>query len=777
MSEASKCRHIETVSWRAKSGAEIVRPIDKSPSTSAPARWGAMPEDWTVLNVLYGLTEDLLPVVCNPEATRSAGSKIPDSRKTPTMYNGRREYHGIKGSPEHRATSAEVECWSNEPDYGICIITRKVRAIDVDIEDPTLADRVEAFIEKKLGKKLPVRRRANSSKFLIPVRLAGTFKKRVIQTSAGKIEFLADGQQFIAAGTHKSGVRYEWDGGGSPPDFSEISPEEFESLWAGLMSEFGEDGDPSPSASTDSPLAPVSATVLSDLKSALLHIPADDREVWIKVGHALKTVGEPGLEMWREWSAGSDKYKPEEIDEKWRGFKPERTGFAAVFAEAQRRGWINPRSPGVARRREDFWAYLPAHTYIYVPTGEHWPAPSVNAHLPQMPNPATPGKKTSPAQWLDRNRFVVQTTWHPGEPQIIEEKVVQGGGWINKPGARVFNQYRPPVPQSGDPDQVRPWLDHVRRIYPDDSEHIVKWFAHRVQHPGEKLNHALVLGGDQGIGKDTLLEPVKHAVGPWNFSEISPTQMLGRFNGWARSVIVRISEARDLGDVNRFAFYEHSKTYLAAPPDVLRVDEKHLREWPCANVMGVIITSNNRSDGLYLPADDRRHYVAWSDAKKEDFDSNYWLELWAWYYSGGIGNVMAHLKSLDITEFDPKAPPPKTAAFRGIVNASHDPGDADLRDLFERMDWPDVVTLEMLIKKAYETPIAGAGHFELVDELNSRKTRRQIPHRLERCGYVMAPNPDAKDGLWRIASNRRAIYAKKGLSAADRIHAARRALL
>jgi hypothetical protein len=67
-----------------------------------------------------------------------------------------------------------------------------------------------------------------------------------------------------------------------------------------------------------------------------------------------------------------------------------------------------------------------------------------------------------------------------------------------------------------------------------------------VQRPGEKINHALVLGGKQGIGKDSLLEPVKEAVGRWNWREISPTQMLGRFNGWTKSVVVRISEACDL---------------------------------------------------------------------------------------------------------------------------------------------------------------------------------------------------------------------------------------
>jgi hypothetical protein len=100
-----------------------------------------------------------------------------------------------------------------------------------------------------------------------------------------------------------------------------------------------------------------------------------------------------------------------------------------------------------------------------------------------------------------------------------------------------------------------------------------------VQRPQVKINHALVLGGLQGIGKDTLLQPVKRAAGPWNVSEVSPQHMLGRFNGFLKSVILRVNEARDLGEVNRFAFYDHLKAYTAAPPDVLRVDEKNLREY------------------------------------------------------------------------------------------------------------------------------------------------------------------------------------------------------
>ena len=136
----------------------------------------------------------------------------------------------------------------------------------------------------------------------------------------------------------------------------------------------------------------------------------------------------------------------------------------------------------------------------------------------------------------------------------------------------MFNLYRPPVIVAGSGRQARPWLDHVDQIYPGRRPTTSSdGCAHRVQRPHEKINHALVLGGLQGIGKDTMLEPVKHAVGPWNFAEVSPQQMLGRFNGFVKSVILRVSEARDLGDVDRFAFYDHMKTYTAAPPDVLRV--------------------------------------------------------------------------------------------------------------------------------------------------------------------------------------------------------------
>jgi Bifunctional DNA primase/polymerase, N-terminal/Family of unknown function (DUF5906)/Primase C terminal 2 (PriCT-2) len=347
----------------------------------------------------------------------------------------------------------------------------------------------------------------------------------------------------------------------------------------------------------------------------------------------------------RDIGAGTIFFKASEADSKWR----------SAYQKTKLQ-----ESDGV--KLVDFVAYMPLHFYIFIPTREPWPATSVNARLPSK------SKFFTAADWLDVNNPVEQMTWAPGKPMKIQSRLVADGGWIERDGVACFNLYRPPTIELGDATKAGPWLEHVKKIYPNDAEHIINWLAFKAQNHGVKINHALVLGGPQGIGKDTLLEPVKHAVGPWNFVEVSPTQMQGRFNSYVKSVILRVSEARDLGnDVDRYQFYEHTKVFTASPPDVLRCDEKNLREHSVFNVCGVVFTTNHKTNGIYLPADDRRHYVAWSELDKSSFEEGYWKTLWTWYDREGNSHVAAYLTQLDISNFDPKAPPPKTDAFWAIV--------------------------------------------------------------------------------------------------------------
>ena len=250
-----------------------------------------------------------------------------------------------------------------------------------------------------------------------------------------------------------------------------------------------------------------------------------------------------------------------------------------------------------------------------------------------------------------------------------------------------------------------------------------------------------------------------------------------------RSVVLRVSEARDLGDVNRYAFYESTKTIMAAPPDVTRVNGKYIPQHYVVNVTGVILTTNYPQDGLYLPPDDRRHYVAGTEVTKDDFEEGFWPEFWAWYRAGGLADVVAYLAAYDLSDFDPKKPLEKTEAFWRMVDGGMAPEVPKLRDVLDRLGKVDatgkprppvVVTLAQVM----EALRPGGGLYawsstggDLHNWMSDRKNRRTIPHRLESCGYVPVRS-SAESGLWVIAGKRQMVYGRKDVAPAERLAAA-----
>ena len=85
-------------------------------------------------------------------------------------------------------------------------------------------------------------------------------------------------------------------------------------------------------------------SVVTELRSALLHMRSDDYTQWIAMGLALHELGEIGRGIWLEWGALSEKFDPADAARKWNSFHPSATGYGAVFAAAQRQGWVNPSS-------------------------------------------------------------------------------------------------------------------------------------------------------------------------------------------------------------------------------------------------------------------------------------------------------------------------------------------------------------------------------------------------------------------------------------------------
>jgi putative DNA primase/helicase len=64
------------------------------------------------------------------------------------------------------------------------------------------------------------------------------------------------------------------------------------------------------------------STRVCAIEDALSFIPAEDRDIWIKCGMAIKgELGQAGFDIWDRWSATSDKYQVREAEVTWQSFK------------------------------------------------------------------------------------------------------------------------------------------------------------------------------------------------------------------------------------------------------------------------------------------------------------------------------------------------------------------------------------------------------------------------------------------------------------------------
>jgi hypothetical protein len=186
------------------------------------------------------------------------------------------------------------------------------------------------------------------------------------------------------------------------------------------------------------------------------------------------------------------------------------------------------------------------------------------------------------------------------------------------------------------------------------------------------------------------------------------------------------------------------------------VDEKNIPEHEVMNVTLVILTAN-RTDGIYIPPDDRRHDVMWSRLTKYDFTEDYWISMWKWYDEGGDGHVAAYLATLDISTFNPKAPPPQTEAFWTIVDADA-PEEGGLR-----------ICRQATLGGHPQSDNQGSDGtgIDILRWLEDRRNRRSIP--IGSTQWDISRWHSARDtGLWVVAGVRQVVYAKRPAPGADR---------
>lgn len=75
--------------------------------------------------------------------------------------------------------------------------------------------------------------------------------------------------------------------------------------------------------------------------SALTYIDAADREVWLRMGMAIKSeLGEHGFDAWDAWGQTADSYNATDSKAVWRSIRPDgKVGIGSLFHAAKSNGW------------------------------------------------------------------------------------------------------------------------------------------------------------------------------------------------------------------------------------------------------------------------------------------------------------------------------------------------------------------------------------------------------------------------------------------------------
>ena len=257
---------------------------------------------------------------------------------------------------------------------------------------------------------------------------------------------------------------------------------------------------------------------------------------------------------------------------------------------------------------------------------------------------------------------------------------------VNREGHEYGNRWRNARPQPV-PGDVSIWLRHVERLIPIDfeREHLLDALAHKVQFPGHKINHAILMGGNPGCGKDTLFAPFFWAIGGATKTNCSLVKNEDITSQWGYSLeceVMEIAELRQTEAKDRRALENQLKPIIAAPPELLPVNRKGLHPYMALNRVFVVAFSNERA-AITIPSEDRRWFCLWADLPRLPEEDA--VALWNWYqHRGGFAAVSHYLHTRDVSAWNPTAPPPMTEAKAIMVEHGMSTAESMLVDMMQR---------------------------------------------------------------------------------------------
>lgn len=204
---------------------------------------------------------------------------------------------------------------------------------------------------------------------------------------------------------------------------------------------------------------------------------------------------------------------------------------------------------------------------------------------------------------------------------------------------------------------------------------LLRWLAYPIQHPGAKMQTAVIMHGPQGTGKGRFFE--------WGYMPI-----FGKYGVYLDQDALEDKHGSDwqscklfvLADevLARAEMYHHkNKLKNLVTSRRIRINPKGLVAFEENNHLNVVFLSNEKQP-LVLETDDRRYCVIWTPPP---LSRAFYDDLSEELAGGGVEALHHHLRhEVDLGDFRPWTPPPLTQAKRDLIDLGRDSVDRFLLD-------------------------------------------------------------------------------------------------
>ncbi|WP_170447346.1 DUF5906 domain-containing protein [Ruegeria arenilitoris] len=422
------------------------------------------------------------------------------------------------------------------------------------------------------------------------------------------------------------------------------------------------------------PVAALSSEVLpgdeNEVRAALKHVDADDYDIWIKFGLAIKnSLGATSFEIWDEWAKTSAKYDGYENSvEVWDGLEPDGSlTIGTVFQYAKDLGWNGPMN-SVVRDMNSRFGILTYGTTTRIILKN-----SVSTEVLSLLGKGPFEDRLAPEKfpvtddsgntaWRPKAKFWMQHPYAAHYHEVDFDPSLPPGH-----NGHVWNMWRgfavEPIP--GDWSKLKDHIfDNICRGNDEYFNWLMNWLALGVQQPALVIGTAPVLKGLPGTGKGVLANAYGQLWMPHFVSITKDDHVRGRFNQHMEGRrFVYVDEAMFGGDRKNAGVI---KTMLTEPQ--IMIERKGVDPIWLKNHMIFMITSNERS---VVPADigDRRWQVfEVSDRKRED--KAYFAAIAQQMNAGGYEAMLHELLERDISNGpDPRKTIRTPELFDQIIQA------------------------------------------------------------------------------------------------------------